>query len=287
MAVVDILMPAYSEPDQLVENTVKRMVDYSLCKCALVEYGVCHAMAEANQKGRIYKGAVDPSVFHHPSECHNGKHDVFYQPTYGGCILHWSRNALVMQMRPDATHALFCDADIVPEPHYLDQMLDHDKPIISGVLVKRVDPPEPTMRVWQDQLQKFGNLLSWPTDKPLIQVDGFGTGFILVKREVFELMALAYHRERFQRTGNGWWFEHLPNPQLGEWGEDISFCFKAMRLGIPMFVDLTIKPKHIGKYYYDIEDFEPYRKERIEGMGVDVDELRHIETVQVSGQVNP
>lgn len=59
-----------------------------------------------------------------------------------------------------------------------------------------------------------------------------------------------------KETGDFWWFEFLKQPDgLGEFGEDISFCFKCIELGIPVYVDTTVRPKHMGDYGYNLDDY--------------------------------
>jgi hypothetical protein len=67
-------------------------------------------------------------------------------------------------------------------------------------------------------------------------------------------------KEIFEGNANGWWFEFLKHPfGDGEYGEDISFCFKAKQRGIDVYVDTTIRPEHMGDYGYTLDDFVQQR----------------------------
>lgn len=67
-------------------------------------------------------------------------------------------------------------------------------------------------------------------------------------------------RETFRRTGNAQWFQFLPKlNDRGEYGEDISFCFKARFCDIWTHCDVSVTPGHIGDYVYSIDDFFPYQ----------------------------
>lgn len=58
-----------------------------------------------------------------------------------------------------------------------------------------------------------------------------------------------------------WWFQFLSNiteSQRGELGEDISFCWKAKKLGFKIFADPQVTPGHIGDYGYSIADYRDW-----------------------------
>lgn len=282
--IVDVLMPAYEQPARVVRQKLEEMLAFSRCKCVFESLQTIQALALELSRGKrkaIFRQDLDAAGIHHPSECPKGKHDLWVAPEYSGAIIHWSRNELVQAMRPESQWALFCDADIIPEADYLDRLLAHDKDIAAGLCTKRIDPPEPNFRIWLESAQNYGVLLKWAHHGKLIEVDAVGTGFLLVRRSVFEHMALAYHREAFLTTGNGHWFEYIRTPHGGEWGEDISFCWKAQRLGYHIYVDTSVVPHHVGDYYYNVEDFFPYQQDRIEGKGTEEKPEHRIETLEV------
>lgn len=55
-----------------------------------------------------------------------------------------------------------------------------------------------------------------------------------------------------------WWFQFLANAvpqQVGELGEDISFCWKAKMLGFKVYADPQVTPGHLGEYAYSVTDY--------------------------------
>lgn len=65
-----------------------------------------------------------------------------------------------------------------------------------------------------------------------------------------------------------WWFQFAGNivdTQIGESGEDMTFCWKARTLGFKIMADPQVLPGHLGLYGYSIRDyremFELMRKE--------------------------
>lgn len=77
---------------------------------------------------------------------------------------------------------------------------------------------------------------AWPLDE-LVEVDGTGAACLFIHRSVFEKMA-EVHPKPWQ------WFQETT---LGEQsvGEDMTFCLRARALGIPIFVDTSIKFGHV------------------------------------------
>lgn len=58
-----------------------------------------------------------------------------------------------------------------------------------------------------------------------------------------------------------WWFQFEKNAvdrQLGELGEDLTFCWKAKKLGFKIFADPQVKPGHLGSYAYGVEDYKSF-----------------------------
>jgi hypothetical protein len=164
-----------------------------------------------------------------------------------------------MNMRKNTDYVMFCDDDIVVEKDTLERLLSHKKQIIAGLCTKRIDPPEPVFRQWMDEIQNYGVILQWQEGK-LVEVDACGTGLLLIAREVIEKMAAAYHPKEYAEHGDGFWFEFLRGPHNQEWGEDVSFCWKARRLGYQIFVDTSVTPGHVGEYPYGVPDYLCYQE---------------------------
>lgn len=58
-----------------------------------------------------------------------------------------------------------------------------------------------------------------------------------------------------------WWFtfeKNVVNHQMGELGEDLSFCWKAKKLGYQIWADPQVLPGHLGNYSYSIKDHREF-----------------------------
>jgi hypothetical protein len=209
------------------------------------------------------------------------------QPGISSSVVHWARNDLLARLRK-AGHrhefVLLMDDDMVPPPDALVKMIDHDKDIVAGACTVRTDPPLPNFRVYDEKARTYHTAFEWGGEG-LIEVGGVGAAFMLVKRHVFDAigeytMAQTYPRKylgmsaevadrleagcrkRAADTFDQGWFEFLKQPDGdGEFGEDISFCFKARECGFTINVDTTIRVGHIGAYAYSIDDYMSYQQE--------------------------
>jgi len=55
-----------------------------------------------------------------------------------------------------------------------------------------------------------------------------------------------------------WWFQFFDNisdKQFGEVGEDITWSYKAKKLGFRIYADPQVQPGHIGTYAYSLRDY--------------------------------
>lgn len=188
-----------------------------------------------------------------------------------------ARNALVtyfLNHEANLSHLLFVDSDAMFSEESIVRLIERKKPIITGVMYRRALPPLPTMGWYLGQrtkggkhIYKFGegvkavyeyamrmgidetvpqNHFVLPkSDNDLLEIDGAGMHFTLIRREVIEAMQFP-------------WF--VMNP--GSAGEDFYFFHKAMRLGFKAFTDLSVQTGHsVGPGIdFGIKEFLSYLK---------------------------
>jgi hypothetical protein len=141
---------------------------------------------------------------------------------------------------PEVTHLLWIDDDMVFDPDALDRLLAHDLPIVGGLCHNRRHPYNPIlMRRPPDSATGpgYGYVYDYEAEtdaRGLIEVDATGGAFILVKREVYERIALGLKKDEGPYTKN-------------EGGEDVTFCERAKSLGYSIFVDTTLDIGHVGE----------------------------------------
>ena len=212
---------------------------------------------------------------------------VYSGPPLQTSVVHWSRNGLITEQLSSGkpwTHVLFIDDDIVLAEDDIVKLLSHRKDIVAGLCTRRNDPPIPNIRAVNEDTGALScQIWEWPENE-LIQVDGVGTGLMLLTRHALEQVGQAYFdclweqdfygltgekleamkKERldcFDKTKLCYWFRFLPQTKGSiEMGEDMSFCYIAKKYcDLQIFVDTSVQPGHLGNYPFSVRDFLPYR----------------------------
>lgn len=250
--IVAILCPSYRAPEPQMQNALGEMIRYSA------------------EKAYVYS-------------C----------PSKGNSVVHWARNNLIIEHLKSGkpwTHVLFIDDDIIVQPDTLVKLLSHGKDIVAGLCTHRQDPPLPNIRLYDEESGKYSQIFDWP-DNELIGDHrrlAVGTGLMLISKHALEQVAQCYfdclweqktyglegekleelkkmRLDAFDKDKICYWFRFLNAPKVPiEMGEDVSFCHLATRYcDIPVYVDTSITPGHIGLYDFAVKDFLPYKEECI------------------------
>jgi hypothetical protein len=162
------------------------------------------------------------------------------------CHVDDARNSLVREfMRTDCTDLVFLDADVIWRPDDLVKLLNFDHDIVAGVYPKKQDEPE--FPVFLPPGKEH-----WSNADGLIEVDGAPTGFMRIRRNVFEEMLEAHKATRFKGQ------DYKPDDPLytvlfervieegRRWSGDYAFCRKWRKLGGKVFVDPEMHFGHEG-----------------------------------------
>jgi len=148
----------------------------------------------------------------------------------------------------DCTHLMFVDADIQFNPNDIVKLIDHDKDIVGGIYPQKTLPPK--------MVVNYVN--NGKTEGNLVEVGTLGTGFMLVKRRVFEKMieegATPYVddiRLSKEENANQYDFFQCTIDSKGRYlTEDWSFCRRWRQLGGEIWADKTIALTHVGYYRF-------------------------------------
>lgn len=169
------------------------------------------------------------------------------------------RNNLVAKFMENqtATHLLWIDSDIGFEPEQIFQLLMHDKDVVGGLYPKKTLPIDFVVNVEKESVGEDGRIA---TQGALIPVSRTGTGFMLIKRHVFDKMFAAYPQLKF--TGNiGLDIKYDPfmyalfdtaiDPETLEYlSEDYVFCKRWKELGGEIWADSSIRLAHSGFFKF-------------------------------------
>jgi hypothetical protein len=164
-----------------------------------------------------------------------------------------ARNTLTAKflLNNDSTHLMFIDADIGWEPWHLLVMLNADKDVIGGLYPMKSLPIKWCVNGFDGAKTS--------EDGHLQEVSKTGTGFLLIKREVFEKLnkhphvipfkndigldpALDAHMKTYFDTGVR---------ENRYYSEDWAFCENWRDLGGEVWVDKRVLLKHSGTYVFD------------------------------------
>jgi hypothetical protein len=187
------------------------------------------------------------------------------------------RNALAHGfMKTDCTHLMFIDADIRFNPNDVIPMIEADKDIICGIYPKKEINWNSVKRamdagVANDQLKHHTgsfvvNLVDYagevtvPVNEP-VEIFNGGTGFMLIKREVFEKLAAAvpeYTNDVTDLAGTlgaekiKEYFATSIEPGTNRLlSEDYHFCKIWRDIGGKVYAAPWAHLSHIGSYVFE------------------------------------
>jgi hypothetical protein len=169
-----------------------------------------------------------------------------------------ARNTLVAKFlnNPDSTHLMFIDADIGWEPWHLLVMLNRQVDVIGGLYPMKTLPVKWVVNGFDGAEEG---------EDGLQEVSKTGTGFMLVKRDVFEKLnahpavrpfnndiGLPVELDQHLRT-----YYDTAVRENRYYSEDWTFCENWRDLGGKIWVDKRVLLKHTGSYVFDFQTQEP------------------------------
>ena len=161
------------------------------------------------------------------------------------------RNALVARAmhNPRATHLMFLDADIGFDPEYILMLLQEDVEVIGGGYPKKSLPIDYVINPITDG----------EADDGKAEVERIGTGFLLLKREVFSRMAEAMPELKYtddcglDPSINQYLYAFFECGLFGAkvfMSEDWLFCNRWRDLGGRIFISKRFALTHVGSYAF-------------------------------------
>jgi hypothetical protein len=202
----------------------------------------------------------------------------FSMSTLSDSLISRARNQLVAKFmaNKEFTHLMFIDVDLSFSPDDILKMLWHDKDIVTGAYpIKDINWTKVKMAaingVDDDKLSEKStrfvvNPVSGP-DKTIavengaISVYDAGTGFMMIKREVFEKMFekyphLHYNDDTGLLVGDEKKYSYaLFNSYVDDDGrflsEDYGFCRYWQKMGGTIWTDPSIELGHLGRMKYN------------------------------------
>jgi hypothetical protein len=148
-----------------------------------------------------------------------------------------ARNEIVK--RTLGEYLLMVDPDMTFYSKDVKKLLAEGRDIMAGLFFQKRPPFQPLLFNLNETKHMYDPIFDYK-DNEIISVDAVGTGFMMIKRKVFQTLK------------EPWFVYHDPKTGLSE---DLYFCKTAKENGIEIFVDTSIKIGHIGEREATERDF--------------------------------
>lgn len=158
----------------------------------------------------------------------------------GMCHVDDARNAIVRHfLASDCTDLLFLDSDVDWEPEGIVHLARRELELVGGVYPYRRDGGDQMPARLMDR--------SMSAVDGLLEVDGLPTGFLKIKRSVFERMIGTVPKYFDKLEPTHLFFDRpAPGDDMTRWGGDVDFCNRAKKLGFRIFADSEIRLGHVA-----------------------------------------
>jgi hypothetical protein len=174
-----------------------------------------------------------------------------------GMQRHTARNDLVgefLKLSKDPNDCiLFLDSDMAFPKGFIEQLIRHNKPVVGGFYVKRLNPGFPLVLDYSHQSDD-GEPMFVPNlslEQPfLVKCDATGMGCLLIQKRVFTHLKYPY-------------FHH--NPPFHNASEEMAFFWQLYNKGIPCFVDTGLDCGHAYINFYGYQMFDKLREKGVAG----------------------
>lgn len=139
----------------------------------------------------------------------------------------------------EATHLMWFDSDMKFPADTIARLLNHNLAVVAANYPRKNFEARPT--AYLDDGEYVGPVWTGDNAKGLQEVSSCGMGVMLVDMRVFDKLELPFFAIEPQPPDN---VKHL--------GEDVYFCRKLAKAGIPLHIDhdLSKQVAHIGKFEY-------------------------------------
>jgi len=170
-----------------------------------------------------------------------------------------ARNTLVAKFlnTPESTHIMFIDADIGWEPWHLLVLLEHDVDVACGLYPMKALPIQWVVNGFEGAEER--------ADGNLLEVSKAGTGFMLVKRHVFEKLnehpaVVPFKNDIGLDPALDPYMKTYYDTDVREgryYSEDWTFCENWRDLGGKVWIDKRILLRHSGSFVFDYNTQQP------------------------------
>jgi len=192
-------------------------------------------------------------------------------------VIDRARNELVRDALKDGCdYILFLDSDIIMPKRAIDDLIDMNVDIASGLYFAKGKPYLPVARVLKDDMHFYLEDFEY---NQIMDVAGVGMGMCLIKADVFKKLEYPYFKLEWKKDNEnvGWY----------QVAEDLYFCDKAREAGYKIKLNtglilehegIPVGASHFNLYKEQIALDKENREELFEDLAkfekVEVDEIR-------------
>lgn len=220
--------------------------------------------------GGMAAGTYTMSLAHTPATFFKNGIGLFYSCVMNDSLVPRARNYLTFQfLQSAATHLMWIDADIGFDPADIVRMVGADRDIVCGIYPKkeihwrevaraaREGVPPERLRDYEHSL--VVNLIDDSPDRVsadgLVEIANAGTGFMLIKRGVFEALsddAPSYVDGSTPDIALKAFYAVSIDPDSGNslLSEDFHFCRLARSRGFKIHAAPWVRLNHTGTYIF-------------------------------------
>ena len=136
----------------------------------------------------------------------------------------------------ESTHLFFIDSDVIPPKDALEKLVNMDAPVAAGAYpIKKFNTNEAkaeTVYALFNRDEEDGGLRPVKSGHGINPIEYAGTGCLMIKREVFDILEKPYFKWEYDEEG------------LMKRGEDMYFSEKLLERGVPMYANLDVICQH-------------------------------------------
>jgi len=154
-----------------------------------------------------------------------------------GTVIDYARNKLTEQaLKAGCDYIMFIDADVLIPKNTIDDLVDMNLDIVSGLYFTKGKPHLPVARIKDKEDDIAHRHLEDFEFGKIMKVAGTGFGCILIKAEVFKNIEYPYFKFEWRER----------NGRQEQLAEDLYFCDKAKDAGYDTYLNTGIVCEHFG-----------------------------------------
>ncbi len=170
-----------------------------------------------------------------------------------------ARNFIIQKaIEANVDYLMFIDDDGILPADTLEKMMEDDKDIVGAPMCKRNEDEQGNHALCVFEgfdvpigdgktIKNYRNIKSFDASKGYLHsVDAIGGACMLIKREVLDSLYKAHNGRPFE-----WKYEQHVTKEVGlsvrNLAEDICFSERAKLQGFEIFIDLRLRPVHLGR----------------------------------------